>query len=70
MGELIKERSKTAQFIVVTLREVLASFADMVIGVSGRGGLSKVLALESIQDIERIQASQAEAYDFSKAIVW
>ena len=24
-GELIKERSKTAQFIVVTLREVLAS---------------------------------------------
>ena len=26
VGELIKERSQTAQFIVVTLREVLASF--------------------------------------------
>ena len=40
-------RSKTAQIIVVTLREVLASFADKVIGVSGRGGLSKVFALEN-----------------------
>ena len=25
---------------------------------------------QSIKDIERIQASQAEAYDFSKAFVW
>ncbi|MFN3947828.1 MAG: AAA family ATPase, partial [Aquificaceae bacterium] len=47
VGELIKERSKKAQFIVVTLREVLASFADKVIGVSGRGGLSKVFFLEN-----------------------
>ncbi len=47
VGELIKERSKEAQFIVVTLREVLASFADKVIGVSGRGGVSKVFALEN-----------------------
>ncbi len=47
VGELIKERSKNAQFIVVTLREVLASFADKVIGVSGRGGVSKVFALEN-----------------------
>ncbi|MCS7278153.1 MAG: chromosome segregation protein SMC [Aquificaceae bacterium] len=47
VGELIKERSKGAQFIVVTLREVLASFADRVIGVSGRGGLSRVFALEN-----------------------
>lgn len=51
VGELIKERSKTAQFIVVTLREVLASFADKVIGVSGRGGLSKVFALENPADV-------------------
>ncbi|MDW8294406.1 MAG: chromosome segregation protein SMC [Aquificaceae bacterium] len=47
VGELIKERSKRAQFIVVTLREVLASFADKVIGVSGRGGLSRVFTLEN-----------------------
>ncbi len=47
VGELIKERSKEAQFIVVTLREVLASFADKVIGVSGRGGVSKVFTLEN-----------------------
>ena len=51
MGELIKERSKTAQFIVVTLREVLASYADKVIGVSGRGGLSKAFALENPADV-------------------
>lgn len=51
VGELIKERSKKAQFIVVTLREVLASFADKVIGVSGRGGLSKVFALENPADV-------------------
>ena len=37
--------------IVVTLREVLASFADKVIGVSGRGGLSKVFALENPADV-------------------
>ncbi len=47
VGELLKERSKKAQFIVVTLREVLASFADKVIGVSGRGGVSKVFTLEN-----------------------
>ena len=47
VGELIKERSQKAQFIVVTLREVLASFADKIIGVSGRGGLSKVFPLEN-----------------------
>ena len=32
--------------------------------------LQKIQTQESIQDIERIQASQAEAYDFSKAFVW
>ena len=30
--------------------------------------LQKIQTQESIQDIERIQASQAEAYDFSKAL--
>ncbi len=48
VGELIKERSKTAQFIVVTLREVLASGADKLIGVSSRGGISKVFPLKNL----------------------
>ena len=47
----VGEVHRSAQFIVVTLREVLASFADKVIGVSGRGGLSKVLALENPADV-------------------
>lgn len=46
IGELIKEKSKKAQFIVVTLREVVASFADRIIGVSSRGGISEVFFLE------------------------
>ncbi|RMH09413.1 MAG: hypothetical protein D6699_00055, partial [Aquificota bacterium] len=51
VGELIKERSKKAQFIVVTLREVLASFADRLIGVSSRGGVSKVFTLENPSEV-------------------
>jgi chromosome segregation protein len=48
VGELIKERSQTAQFIVVTLREILASFADKLIGVSSRGGISKIFPLKNL----------------------
>lgn len=48
VGELIKEKSKTAQFIVVTLREVLASYAEKLIGVSSRGGISKVFPLRNL----------------------
>ena len=47
VGELIKERSKRAQFIVVTLREVLASFSDKLIGVSARGGVSRVFPVKN-----------------------
>ncbi|MFN3813690.1 MAG: chromosome segregation protein SMC, partial [Aquificaceae bacterium] len=47
-GELIKRRSEHAQFIVVTLREVLASFADKLIGVTSRGGISKVFPVKNI----------------------
>ena len=47
VGELIRQKSKEAQFIVVTLREVVASFADRIIGVSARGGISEVFALEN-----------------------
>ncbi len=51
VGELIKEKSKEAQFIVVTLREVLASFADRLIGVSARGGISKVFPVENLSSV-------------------
>ena len=48
VSELIKEKSGSAQFIVVTLREVLASYADKIIGVSSRGGVSKVFPLRNL----------------------
>ncbi|ADC89324.1 chromosome segregation protein SMC [Thermocrinis albus DSM 14484] len=48
VGELIRERSSYAQFIVVTLREVLASYAHRLIGVSSRGGTSRVFPLRNI----------------------
>jgi len=53
VGELIREKSKEAQFIVVTLREVVASFADKIIGVSARGGISEVFFLknEALEEI-------------------
>ena len=51
VGELIKEKSRSAQFIVVTLREVLASFADRLIGVSARGGISRVFPVENLSSV-------------------
>ncbi len=53
VGELIKEKSKSAQFIVVTLREVLASFADKLIGVSARAGISRVFPVENLSSVVR-----------------
>ncbi|AAC06839.1 chromosome segregation protein SMC [Aquifex aeolicus] len=47
VGELIREKSKEAQFIVVTLREVVTSFADKIVGVSARGGISEVFFLKN-----------------------
>ncbi|NPA41647.1 MAG: chromosome segregation protein SMC [Aquificae bacterium] len=55
VGELIKEKSKEAQFIVVTLREVLASFADKLLGVSARGGISRVFPVENLSAVVREQ---------------
>ncbi len=57
VGELIKEKSKSAQFIVVTLREVLASFADRLIGVSARGGISRVFPVENLSAVVNHQES-------------
>ncbi len=53
VGELIREKSKEAQFIVVTLREVIASFADKIIAVTARGGISETFVLEN-QALEEI----------------
>ncbi|NPB06946.1 MAG: chromosome segregation protein SMC [Aquificae bacterium] len=47
VGELIREKSREAQFIVVTLREVVSSFADRVIGVTARGGVSEPVFLKN-----------------------
>ena len=46
VGELIKEYSKEAQFIVVTLRESVAYLADRLIGVTSKGGVSEVYFLD------------------------
>ncbi len=47
VGELIREKAKEAQFIVVTLREIVASFADRIIAVTARGGISETFMLEN-----------------------
>ncbi len=46
VGELIRERSEKAQFIVVTLREAMAEYAHKLIGVSARNGISKVFPID------------------------
>ncbi len=50
IAQLMKELSKDAQFIVVTLRDTMASYADRLIGVSARDGISSVYTLD-IKDI-------------------
>jgi len=42
----MKELSQEAQFIVVTLRDTMASYADRLLGVSAREGISNVYSLE------------------------
>ncbi|WP_457624896.1 chromosome segregation protein SMC [Persephonella sp.] len=46
IAELMKELSQEAQFIVVTLRDTMASYADRLLGVSAREGISSVYTLE------------------------
>ena len=46
IAELMKELSQEAQFIVVTLRDTMASYADRLLGVSAREGISNVYSLE------------------------
>jgi chromosome segregation protein len=51
IAELMKEFSKEAQFIVVTLRDTMASYADKLIGVSSRDGISQIYTL-NLEDIK------------------
>ncbi len=46
VGELIKQYSKEAQFIVVTLRESVAYLADRLIGVTAKDGISQTYIVD------------------------
>lgn len=46
ISELIKESSKEAQFIVVSLRDNMMSAADQLFGVSNEDGVSKIVGVE------------------------
>ncbi len=59
VGELIRMKSKEAQFIVVTLREGLATFADKLIGVTARGGVSRVFTVNNISEVVFEEAKSA-----------
>lgn len=45
VAQLIKELSKHTQFIAVTHKETMASFADTLIGVSAKNGISSIYTL-------------------------
>ncbi|NPA53478.1 MAG: chromosome segregation protein SMC, partial [Aquificae bacterium] len=59
IAELMKELSKEAQFIVVTLRDTMASYADRLIGVSARDGISNIYTLD-IKDIFQEETALAK----------
>ncbi|MEZ0323290.1 MAG: chromosome segregation protein SMC [Hydrogenothermaceae bacterium] len=58
VAQLIKELSKTAQFIVVTHKEVMANYADTLIGVSAKDGISSIYTLDisSLKEQQNIEA--------------
>jgi len=46
VSELLRESSKGAQFIVVSLRESLMASADQLFGVANEDGISKIIGVE------------------------
>ncbi|MCS6788550.1 MAG: AAA family ATPase, partial [Aigarchaeota archaeon] len=44
LAELLKEMSERIQIIVVSLKDIVAEKADLLIGVYGRNGASNVIA--------------------------
>lgn len=51
IAELIKESSKEAQFIVVSLRDTLMTLADQLFGISNDNGVSKIIGVE-LEEVE------------------
>ncbi len=51
IAELIKESSKEAQFIVVSLRDNLMTLADHLFGISNDDGVSKIIGVE-LEEVE------------------
>ncbi|MDI6654593.1 MAG: hypothetical protein QME59_01740, partial [Candidatus Hydrothermarchaeota archaeon] len=45
-SDLVKDSSKEAQFIVVSLRDSLMASADQLFGISNEDGVSKILGVE------------------------
>lgn len=56
VSELIKESSKEAQFIVVSLRESLMTSADHLYGVVNEDGVSKIIGVE-LKEIGRVSSN-------------
>jgi chromosome segregation protein len=46
VAEMIKESSKTTQFIIITLRDVMMAAAELLYGVTIKSGLSKILSVK------------------------
>ncbi|MFQ5887881.1 MAG: hypothetical protein ACE5HY_04210, partial [Candidatus Hydrothermarchaeales archaeon] len=51
IAELIKESSKEAQFVVVSLRDTLMALADHLFGISIDNGVSKIIGVE-LEEVE------------------
>jgi chromosome segregation protein len=60
VADLIKEASKSSQFIVITLRDVMMASADKIIGVSMRNGISRVVSLSLEKAMEYLEKARAK----------
>ena len=59
LAKLIKEMSKTSQFIVVTHNDMVMTFASAVFGVSKSDGVSKLVGVKLGEKIEGVQPPPA-----------
>jgi chromosome segregation protein len=56
VAQRVQRASKTAQFVMISLRKVTLSKADHVVGVTkGEGGVSRVIMKANIGDIKDLQ---------------
>jgi len=56
VAEMIKESSKTTQFIIITLRDVMMAAAELLYGVTIKSGLSKILSVK-LEEIAQYKES-------------